>query len=400
MILAVCFTNLGPYHLARLRSLAHRLREKGDHLVAYETAGTERTYPWQRSQRDEPFEWVTLFPDQMLEDLAPRACAQAMSRVLARDLPDLVAVAGYARPESVAAARWARTNQRPAILMSESQRMDHPRVWWKEIVKQRRIRLFNAALVGGPTHLSYLTELGMPRSAIRVGYNAVDNSYYETRANQARNRPARPPEIPSGPYFLSVCRFVPAKNLDRLVKGFISYYRKMQEAAPWDLVICGDGPLFPEIRDSIARGDCSRAIHCPGFMQAEELACWYAHASAFVLPSLSEPWGLVANEAASTGLPLLISNRAGCAQTLVPKPEGTTGAQFDPLDVQEIASKLTWLSMASAQVRRAMGQRARELVQAWGPERFATGMVDAMAIAMAEVGKPPRVSCSKAGVAL
>ena len=48
MIFAVCFTNLGPYHLARLRALAGRLREHGDGLIAYEVAATERTYPWQR----------------------------------------------------------------------------------------------------------------------------------------------------------------------------------------------------------------------------------------------------------------------------------------------------------------------------------------------------------------
>ncbi len=47
MIFAACFTNFGPYHLARLRALAGRLRERGDCLIAYEMAATERSYPWQ-----------------------------------------------------------------------------------------------------------------------------------------------------------------------------------------------------------------------------------------------------------------------------------------------------------------------------------------------------------------
>ena len=51
MIFAICFTNFGPYHLARLRALASRLRERGDCLIAYEMAATERTYPWQRRSR-------------------------------------------------------------------------------------------------------------------------------------------------------------------------------------------------------------------------------------------------------------------------------------------------------------------------------------------------------------
>ena len=74
MIFAICFTNFGPYHLARLRALASRLRERGDCLIAYEMAATERTYPWQRPKQAEPFDWITFFPDRVLETLtAPTA---------------------------------------------------------------------------------------------------------------------------------------------------------------------------------------------------------------------------------------------------------------------------------------------------------------------------------------
>ncbi len=49
MKLALSFTNFGPYHLARLRALAQSLAARGDELIAYETAGNERRYPWLRS---------------------------------------------------------------------------------------------------------------------------------------------------------------------------------------------------------------------------------------------------------------------------------------------------------------------------------------------------------------
>ena len=98
------------------------------------------------------------------------------------------------------------------------------------------------------------------------------------------------------------------------------------------------------------------------------LSRWYAHAGAFVLPSLSEPWGLVVNEAASTGLPLLVSNRAGCAPTLVPEPEATTGAQFDPLDIEEMMSEAHVVDLAHG--RRTplpWAERAAEMVSSVGP---------------------------------
>ena len=44
--LAISFTNFGPYHLARLRALAQALAARGGRLIAYETAGSERLYPF------------------------------------------------------------------------------------------------------------------------------------------------------------------------------------------------------------------------------------------------------------------------------------------------------------------------------------------------------------------
>ena len=112
-----------------------------------------------------------------------------MTQVLDRDRPDALAIVGYARPESMAALRWARRHGRPTILMSESQAADRRRVWWKEAVKARRVRRFSSALVGGPKHRDYLASLGMPREQIVLGYNAVDNPWFASQAERIRRDP-------------------------------------------------------------------------------------------------------------------------------------------------------------------------------------------------------------------
>ena len=94
MTFAMCFTNFGPYHLARLRGLAALLAEEGSRLVAYEVAGREQTYPWSRSRHEEPFEWITLFPDRVVETIEPAACRRAMVGALDRDQPDAVGMVG------------------------------------------------------------------------------------------------------------------------------------------------------------------------------------------------------------------------------------------------------------------------------------------------------------------
>jgi glycosyltransferase involved in cell wall biosynthesis len=91
-----------------------------------------------------------------------------------------------------------------------------------------------------------------------------------------------------------------------------------------------------------------------------------------------EPWGLVVNEAAACGLPLLVSDRAGCVETLVPMPDGTTGARFDPRNVGEIAHQLAWMAGLPGTERKEMGRRAAEVVAEWGPDRFGAGTLDAL----------------------
>jgi 1,2-diacylglycerol 3-alpha-glucosyltransferase len=381
MKVAVCFTNFGPYHLARLRALALRLSTLGQALVAYEVASREEAYPWSPGRSAEPFEWITLFPDRVLETIAPTDCRRAIAVALNRDQPDVLCLVGYARPESMAAASWARRQRRQTILFSESQAIDRPRVWWKELIKMRRIRHFDAALVGGHAHRDYLVRLGMPPDRIALGYNAVDNDYFSAKAVGWRKCATGRVGLPASPYFLTVCRFAPEKNLARLIRAFARYRAQSNPQSAWELVLCGDGPGSGEVEDAIVRSGCAAAIHCPGFLQADALTRWYSHAEAFILPSISEPWGLVANEAAASGLPLLVSARAGCAATLVPEPDGTTGGQFDPLDLEEMTTKLAWIASLSQEERRAMGQRAAQVVADWGPDRFARGVIEAIELA-------------------
>jgi glycosyltransferase involved in cell wall biosynthesis len=383
LTLAISFTNFGPYHLARLRALALRLAERGGRLIAYETAGAERLYPWLTSRRDEPFEWVTLFPDQDLESLPRAACARAIVRALDRDRPDALATSGYYRPEVAAALGWSRRTGRHAILMSESQAIDHRRVWWREAIKSRRVRRYSAALVGGPRHRDYLVALGMPRDRIAFGYNAVDNDAFARAADAARRSTEGRRGLPTPPYFLAVSRFVPEKNLPRLIGAFAAYRRVCRDREPWDLVLCGGGAGASEVAEAVRKSGCPGAIHCPGFLQADELPRWYAFASAFVHPSLMEPWGLVVNEAAACGLPLLVSDRAGCVETLVPDgdPARATGARFDPRDGFDMTRRLQWIAGLAEHERRALGRRAAEVISEWGPGRFARGTLEALELA-------------------
>jgi 1,2-diacylglycerol 3-alpha-glucosyltransferase len=390
LICSICFTNFGPYHLARLRALSEALAKRGDELLAIEVADQERRYPWARGERSEPFTWITLFEGRALEQIPAEECSRAMTSLLDREQPDAVGIVGYSRPESMAALRWARRNGKTTVLMSESQEIDHPRTWWKEAIKRNRVRKFSAGLVGGPRHRDYLVKLGMSPDKIAFGYNAVDNRMFSTLAETAGHDPRSRNGLPISPYFLAVNRFVPEKNLSLLIRAFARYRLDSARGMAWDLVLAGGGPGEPEVDRAIEESGVAHAIHRPGFLQSEQLAPWLAHASAFVHPSVLEPWGLVVNEAAASGLPLIVSERAGCVETLVPRTTNTSGCRFDPFDEFELTTKLAWMAGLPEDERRTLGQRAASIVGDWGPERFARGTLEAMELAGERSRREPR----------
>ena len=390
--LAIAFTNFGPYHLARLRALGEHLGSAGGELIAYELAGRQELYPWKTKRGSEPFRWETLFPDGVMEELPKAVCSKAMLSALDRDEPDAVGVVGYVRPASLAMLRWAGARKRPSVLMSESQAIDHPRVWWKEAIKRRRVQRCSAALVGGVRHRDYLVSLGMPSDRIAYGYNAVDGLEFAARAEAARNTIGASDGLPTRPYFIAVSRFAPEKNIPRLVEAYRQYRADTDEATAWDLVLCGDGPDRSLIERAIEASGFSGSIHTPGFLQTDGVAKWLAFASAFVHPATSEPWGLVVNEAAACGLPMLVSDRAGAVETFVPESPMATGKRFDPYDVPAMAIALRQMAGLPDEARRVLGRKAASIAMQWGPERFAQGAIEAFQIAfmhqMARIDRP------------
>jgi 1,2-diacylglycerol 3-alpha-glucosyltransferase len=103
---------------------------------------------------------------------------------------------------------------------------------------------------------------------------------------------------------------------------------------------------------------------------------WYAFAGAFIHPAIQEQWGLVVNEAAASGLPILCSDTVGAAAELV--NDGVNGFAFPPLDGDAIADALLKTHQLGNDELAAMGVASQEIVAEWGPHRFADGFLSAV----------------------
>ena len=389
MKVALLFDNFGPYHWARAAAAAGCCD-----LLAVQFGSTSDTYAWAQEAGGKAA-LRTLNPDGPSTALPGVDMRKRLEPVLADFGPDAVMVPGWSSREALMALRWCGATGTPAVAMSESTPWDAPRTRCREAIKRRLLRLFSAALVGGSPHADYVLQLGIPLDRVFLGYDAVDSSYFAAEA--ARHRAGVPPLC--RPYFLSSNRFVKRKNLLRLIEAYAAYLKlgrghttalqppvcdcwnlcllgggeqepallarcqalglKVIETAPWDSALTPDScPLSPGI------------VFFPGFRQINELPRFYAHAGCFIHPALTEPWGLVVNEAMASGLPVVVSNRCGCAPDLV--QDGVNGSTFDPYKVEELAQLMLRVAAFNFPLS-AFGDASKRIVSDWGPERFAAG---------------------------
>ena len=372
MKVAVLFNRLGPYHWARLTAAAQTMPVAAIEL----SADTKVADTWENVGGPACFARVTLFPEGDWRDVPVDELVKRLETALDQQRPAALAISGWSGNAAVAALRWSVRRGVPVIMMSESTAVDDRRVAWKEWIKRCVLRLCQTGLVGGRRHADYLAALGVPRERIFVGYDVVDNEYFSTEADRARQH-APKPDLPER-FFLASARFIPQKNLPGLLDAYAQYRERV--AAAWDLVLLGDGPLKPNLCAQIAALKLQAHVHLPGFRQYRELPVYYAWAGAFVHASTVEPWGLVVNEAMAAGLPVLVSNRCGCAPDLV--EEGRNGFSFDPGDVDELARLMARVSSGELDLP-AMGQASREIIRRWGPEAFAANLQRAAETAVA-----------------
>lgn len=376
MKVAVIWARFGAYHLARLRGAAEVGGNLDARVVGIEIAQKDH-YAWEIESGAQGFERITVFPGSSYDDLTPARIRREVARVLADLRPDAVAINGWSMPEARAAIAWCRRRpEAAAILMSETKQDDGGRrLWWKEIFKGWLVRRCDAALVGGRPQADYLQRLGFPPELIFHGYDVVDNAYFAQGADRVRrdaagyraryNLPER--------YFFACTRFLPRKNIAGLLRAYAAY--RNDSPAPWDLVVAGggdEGPALQQLQSDLGL----QGVHWPGFVQYRDLPVYFGLASAFIHSALSEPWGLVVNEAAASGLPLLVSRTVGARYELV--EVGGNGILFDPGSVEAMTGALRIMSDFSDVQRAAMGRRSVEIVAEWSPRRFGEGLFAAI----------------------
>ena len=194
----------------------------------------------------------------------------------------------------------------------------------------------------------YATRIGVPRSLVRGGYYGFDFDAF-----------SRGPRTSVPRRFLFVGRYVAAKDLRTLVRGYQRYRERVSD--PWPLTCRGTGPDAALLRDQPGITDA-------GFMQPALLPQAFHEHGVFVLPSRYEPWGVVIAEAAAAGLPVICSDACGAADDLV-RPN-QNGIVIPAGDAEALAGAMQWMHDHEAQLP-SLARHGRDLAAAFSAQSWA-----------------------------
>ncbi len=364
---AVIWIDWYAYHVARFRGLDAAPALTGK-VTGLELVGGVGVHAGLKFREDLPAGLAieTLQPQSSWAQANKLQLAVALWHRLSQLEPKVVLVPGYYTLPALAAALWAKLHRSASVLMTESTAYDHPRVAAKEWAKGVILRaLFDWAVAGGKEHLTYLEQLGFPMDRTARFYDVVDNELFAKGTDTLRGKSPAAYHLPARPYFVFVGRFAEEKNVGRLLESWIAYRR---DGGDWPLVLVGDGPLAASLRDAATASGFGQEVFFPGLKSSRALLPYYAFAGCFVLPSTREPWGLVVNEAMAAGLPVLVSDRCGCAADLV--EPGRNGFLFAPADVSALTRCLQRIAALSAEELGQMGAESRRSVSRYSPRNF------------------------------
>jgi glycogen synthase len=158
--------------------------------------------------------------------------------------------------------------------------------------------------------------------------------------------------LPAEPLLFHVGRLVPEKGAGVLLES-------LAQCGTGRLVIAGRGPWERELRErALAMGIADRVVFA-GFVTDETRQALFQQADLTVVPSLYEPFGIVALEAMAAGAPLVVSDVGGLSEIV---RHGVTGLTARPGSPRDLAAQMTLLLQDRALARR-LGEAAQDEVR-------------------------------------
>ncbi|WP_212845760.1 glycosyltransferase family 4 protein [Catellatospora sp. IY07-71] len=195
--------------------------------------------------------------------------------------------------------------------------------------------------------------LNLPIGKVDVIPNGVDGRVWKAPAQKVKE--ARSRFAGDGPLVGFAGRLVYEKGVQHLVDAVPQL---ADEHPGLRVVIAGDGPYREQLVEAAHELKLEKTISFIGFLSERELPPVLAATDATVVPSLYEPFGMVALEAAAAGAPLAVAATGGLAEIVEP---GVTGMTFPHSDPDALAGAVGTL-LAEPVKAKQIAKRALSMV--------------------------------------
>ena len=290
------FVNTGDELLVLQTSISEKSRLN---IIDFDLANFEYSYPFK------------LLNKCSLEDSSAVRTTYYWLKYMFIFKPDVINLTGYSDAGTIFVILMAKVLGIKTIMTNESiysHRLHAKSLkqyvvdWYKSII----LRNTDGFLSYGIKSNDYLYRFGISKHRIYSFLNAFDRSKFNS------NEVEKTISTPNDNYLLFVGRLSEEKNLESLLE----LGRKFKtDGFDCTIKIVGDGPEFNQLYQSITTEELPIVLE--GAKNWNQLHTIYKTALAFILPSLNETWGMVANEALEMGIPVICSDVCGCADDLV-----------------------------------------------------------------------------------
>jgi len=356
---------MGAYHHFRLTCANDSLNCR-----AIQFSSIDHTNLWSASSENNK-NITTLFKDKPITEVSKTEIKNRLFEVLEQIEPEVIILSGWDATPSLFALSWAMKYKTPTVIISESQEHDFKRNKIKEYFKSFLLSLVDSAFVGGINQRRYLVNLGFDNEIIFEGCDIVDNEFFMQPSDETDVENLKLPQK----YFLTSCRFVKKKNLNILIDAFAALDRYYPE---WSLVLAGDGPLREELESLVMKYNLSSKVYFLGYLDYLEMKHVYSTASCFGLPSTTEQWGLVINEALASGIPVICSENVGSAPNLLSGEH--VGYTFNPKSSGDLLDKMK--KIIADLKDTDFSSTTREVISRWDRDKYAKSLSNASHMAI------------------
>jgi glycosyltransferase involved in cell wall biosynthesis len=265
-----------------------------------------------------PYNYILMF-DGCYEDIGPFRIFGRFVRLVYGEKYSLIVLPGYHRLEHWLMLFFVLLSKKKIGLFCDSTALDRPKSFLKTWLKKFFFSSCDVIFTYGSMGEKYVRDHLLTSTSVIPGCQAASLPYKCSPDDILLLKNKKSKNVTN---LLYVGRLSSEKGLDLLINSYMSSARLKAETT---LTIVGDGPdkVILEKLVDYCGDNCN--IYFVGSKSGFDLYDYYIKSDVLVLPSKSEPWGLVVNEALHYGCACVVSDRCGCwPELIVSKKTGET----------------------------------------------------------------------------